>query len=58
MFYLEEVLDVETASNYGLVTKVFANNFDKNLKIQVEKLSTLSSEVGSPIFKRFFKFTF
>jgi hypothetical protein len=45
MFYLEEILDVETASNYGLVTKFFPTNFDKSFKTYIDKLSNLSHEV-------------
>ncbi|XP_070494671.1 nucleolar and coiled-body phosphoprotein 1 [Chironomus tepperi] len=44
LFYMNEILNVTSALNYGLVSKIVPNNMESNAKEICMKMSTLSSQ--------------
>ncbi|CAG9805470.1 unnamed protein product [Chironomus riparius] len=44
LFYMNEILNVTSALNYGLVSKIVPNNMESNTKEICMKMSTLSSQ--------------
>lgn len=52
MFYLNEILDANAAHNNGLITKIIADDFDKELMNYCTKVAEFSSQVSnSPVLK-------
>lgn len=43
---MNEILNVTSALNYGLVSKIVPNNMESNAKEICKKMSTLSSQVS------------